>query len=321
MAQALKAENNQQTACDQRTAGDRRMAGLFLDMLAAERGASPNTLAAYANDIADFERFLAHRGTASLRAERTDLEAYFRQVSDCGLAPATAARRLSSIRHFYRFLFLEKQRQDDPTSQIDRPRARRRLPRILSEDEVSALLEQAARAERPEDIRLHALLELLYATGLRVSELVGLKRSALGPELAWLRVTGKGGKERIVPVGRLARQALLRWLDCRRDDDVSPFVFPSRGRSGHLTRQHFALLLKGLAQAIDIDPERVSPHVLRHAFATHLLAHGADLRAVQTMLGHADIATTQIYTHIGEQRLQEVVKTHHPLSQNVGNSD
>jgi integrase/recombinase XerD len=290
----------------------------FLEMMAAERGASPHTLDAYRRDLDGYAASLARRGRTAETALADDVRAHMAELSARGMAAATAARHLSAIRQLHRFLFLESARPDDPTSHIDGPRLPRSLPRLLDEDEVTALIDAARRHEGPEGVRLVALLELLYATGLRVSELIGLTLSALAADRAHLTVRGKGGKERMVPIGGRAREALAAWLALRptvaSGGSRSRWLFPSFGRSGHLTRQRVAQLLKDLAIEAGVDPGRLSPHVLRHAFATHLLAHGADLRAVQAMLGHADIATTQIYTHVQTERLALVVERHHPLA-------
>lgn len=297
---------------------DAAAVGRFLEMLLVERGASPHTIAAYRRDLGDFAAFLAPRGRDPSEASETDVVAWLSDLDRRGLAVATVRRRLSALRHFYRFLFLDGVRRDDPTARLDRPRGGRRLPRTLGEEEVTALLDAARRRPGAEGLRLVALLELLYATGARISEVVGLELSALAPALDAVRLYGKGRKERLVPVGRVAREALRAWLAVRPSRDAAGrplrWLFPSRGRSGHLTRQRALQLLKELAVEAGIDPARVSPHVLRHAFATHLLAHGADLRAVQTLLGHADIATTEIYTHLEAARLTNVVTTHHPLA-------
>jgi integrase/recombinase XerD len=291
----------------------------FLEMMAAERGASAHTLDAYRRDLADFAAFLAARGSPG-PAEAGHAGEVGADVvgAGLGLRASTAARRLSALRQFYRFLFLEGRRTDDPTLHVDAPRLARPLPRLLSEAEIEALIEASRRREGPDGLRLTALLELLYATGLRVSELISLPLSAIPKEREWLRVRGKGGKERIVPVGGAARRALDDWLAARAACVADParqrWLFPSRGRAGHLTRQRVAQLLKALAPEAGIDHARISPHVLRHAFASHLVAHGADLRAVQAMLGHADIATTQVYTHLQAEHLHGVVRDHHPLS-------
>ncbi len=292
----------------------------FLEMLLVERGASPHTLDAYRRDLADFAGFLARRrgGVRPEAASADDIRAWLADLDARGLAAATVARRLSALRHWFRFLYLEGVRRDDPGLAVDRPRPRRPLPKYLTEEEVTALLEAARRRPGTEGVRLVALLELLYATGLRVSEAVALPLSALAADLSHLRVLGKGGRERVVPLHAAARGALRRWLELRAGLDLDarrrPWLFPSRGRRGHLTRQRVLQLLKALAVEAGIDPARVSPHVLRHAFASHLLHHGADLRVVQTLLGHADIATTEIYTHLQPERLATVVTTLHPLA-------
>ena len=292
----------------------------FLEMMAVERGASPHTLAAYRHDLADYGAFLHGRGLDAERADLATLRAYVSGLARAGLAPSTTARRLSALRQFHRFLYLEGIRSDDPTQTLEGPRQHRPLPKLLDQAEIEALIEAARARPDAEGLRLTALLELLYATGLRVSELVGLPLSALAPDRRLLMVLGKGGKERMVPIGRAAREALEAWLPLRmslvgrRRRKDSPYLFPSRARAGHLTRQRVSQLLKELAPSAGIDPARLSPHVLRHAFASHLLAGGADLRAVQLMLGHADIATTQIYTHVQAERLARVVQAHHPLA-------
>lgn len=295
----------------------------FLDMLVAERGAAPNTREAYARDLADAAAWLKERGIALERAGSDDLRGYLHDLSTVdGTAVRTVARRLSALRQFFRFLVSEGQRAEDPCSVIDAPKQGRALPKVLSEAEVEALLAQARHRGGPDGLRLAALLEILYATGLRVSELVGLAHTAIARDARYLIVRGKGRRERLVPLSGPARDALDAYLPHRRSFMVAGreevqerFLFPSRtSLTGHLTRQRFAQLLKELAPAAGIDPRRVSPHVLRHAFATHLLDHGADLRSVQKMLGHADIATTQIYTHVMGERLRRVVSDHHPLA-------
>ncbi|MDX6750024.1 site-specific tyrosine recombinase XerD [Geminicoccaceae bacterium 1502E] len=291
----------------------------FLEMMAVERGASRHTLDAYRRDLAQFAAFLARGGGEPRTATTEDIRGFMRDQAAQGHKASTAARRLAAIRHYYRFLFLEGRRQDDPTTHIDTPKRTRPLPKVLSEEEVEALIGAARQRSGAEAVRLLALLELLYATGLRVSELASLPLSALSPDRTVLTVRGKGDKERMVPMGGHARDCLEAWLTLREQFVTHPsrarWLFPSRGRLGHLTRQRVAQLLKELALEAGLDPARLSPHVLRHAFATHLLAHGADLRAVQAMLGHADIATTQIYTHVQSERLAQVVEMHHPLSQ------
>jgi integrase/recombinase XerD len=300
----------------------------FLEMMAVERGASPHTLAAYGRDLADVAAVLAKRNRSLDAAVAADLAAYLAQLARRGIAARTAARRLSCLRQFYKFLFAEGLRADDPAAGLDSPRLGRSLPKYLTEAEVEALL-AAARSLGARSLRATALLELLYATGLRVSELVSLPLAAARQGHAII-VRGKGGKERLVPMGAAARDALDAYLAVRVADipvrattaarrgpapaPTSPWLFPSAAAGGHLTRAGFALLLKDVAIAAGISPSRVSPHVLRHSFATHLLGHGADLRSLQQMLGHADISTTQIYTHVLEERLRRLVNEHHPLA-------
>jgi integrase/recombinase XerD len=290
----------------------------FLEMLAAERGAARLTLAAYRNDLGDLAGFLAGRGLAVEAADAAALHAYLGDAATRRLSPRTLARRLSAMRQFYRFLVSDGARADDPTAGLDAPRLGRPLPKILSESEVAALIAAAEARGDEEGVRLRCLLELLYATGLRVSELVGLPLTAAQRDPRFLLVRGKGGKERVVPLSEPARRALAAYLAERRrflpQQLPSRWLFPSRSAGGHLTRQRCGQLLKELAVAAGHDPTRLSPHVLRHAFASHLLDHGADLRSVQQMLGHADIATTQIYTHVQGDRLRRLVETAHPLA-------
>ncbi|MFO1188419.1 MAG: site-specific tyrosine recombinase XerD [Alphaproteobacteria bacterium] len=290
----------------------------FLEMMDAERGAAANTRLAYGRDLAAYEAFLGQAGRSPLTATADDLRRYLATLRRQGRAASSVARQLSAVRQLHRFLCEEGRRPDDPTRTIDSPRQARPLPKILTETEIAELLGAATRRAGVEGPRLVALLEILYATGLRVSELVGLPLSALAPDRRFVVVSGKGGKERLVPLGEPAKAALEAYLAVRASfvpaDGASRFLFPSRGDGGHLTRQRFAQLLKETAVEAGLDPARVSPHVLRHAFATHLLAHGADLRAIQQMLGHADIATTQIYTHVVADRLESLVATHHPLA-------
>jgi len=287
-------------------------------MLVAERGAARNTIDSYKRDLADVESFLARRDRGIEAASMDDLREYLAALNAGGATPSTAARRLSALRQFFRFLYAEGVRGDDPTATIESPRRGRPLPKLLSESEVSQLLERARGKRGPEGLRLTALLETLYATGMRVSELVSLPLSAVARDPRYILVRGKGGKERLVPLSEPAREALngykaVRGQFCRNGVE-SPYLFPSRGGSGYLTRHRFAQLLKQLSTEAGIAPSKVSPHVLRHAFATHLLNRGADLRSVQQMLGHADIATTQIYTHVLDERLKSLVETHHPLA-------
>jgi len=280
----------------------------FLEMMAAERGAAANTIVAYQRDLEDFAASCGDPATASA----DDVRAWLGGMQRAGAAPRTAARRLSALRQFFRFLLAEGRRSDDPTAIVEAPRAGRPLPKVLSETEVDALLAAAREREGPDGLRQAALIELLYATGLRVSELIALPRAAFRDDAPFIVVRGKGGKERLVPVGEHAARA-VRALAASADRR-SRWLFPSHGASGHLTRQGVGKMLKELALEAGLDPARVSPHVLRHAFASHLLAHGADLRAVQKMLGHADISTTQIYTHVLEERLRATVLKHHPLA-------
>ncbi|MBI1273737.1 MAG: tyrosine recombinase [Alphaproteobacteria bacterium] len=287
----------------------------FIDALLAERNASPHTCAAYRRDLEGAAKAVAARGRDLLKASEEDLRAY---AAALGVqARATQARRISSLKQFYRFLCSEGLRQEDPSRLLRAPKLGRALPKYLSEEEVAQLLQAAAARGDADGLRLIALLELLYATGLRVTELVSLPLNALAQNRKTLIVRGKGGKERMVPLGAPAAEAVRAWLAVRRKEGGkdSPFLFPSaRARTGHLTRQRFFQLVRETGAKAGIAPARLSPHVLRHAFATHLIEHGADLRSVQQMLGHADIATTQIYTHVATNRLRDAVTKHHPLA-------
>ena len=306
----------------------------FLDMLTTERGAAMNTRQAYWRDLADVSLFLReHKNIEINKASTDDLKDYLKDLNTRAntkgtnngkIAVRTVARRLSALRQFYRYLVSENAREDDPTSTIESPKQGRTLPKTLSEEEVDNLIKTAGAKDTAEGIRLVCLIEMLYATGLRVSELVGLPLSSIGKNSDHLIVEGKGGRERMVPLSTAAQGALKKYLDVRKQH-ISPnneetssqdkWLFPSKTSiSGHLTRQRFAQLLKDLAKEAKIDDGRVSPHVLRHAFATHLLNNGADLRSVQKMLGHADIATTQIYTHILSEDAKKTVEEKHPLS-------
>lgn len=297
---------------------DGRFLESFLEMLAAERGAAKNTIDAYRRDLSEYLRYLPSRNRTAETAGSEDCRAYLQALSATGIKETTLARRLSALRQFHRFLFGEGVRQDDPTVSLDTPRRSRPLPKILSEDEVDTLLAAARNADGDDGVRTTCLMELLYATGLRVSELVSLPLTSVLRDPEFLLIRGKGGRERLVPVSDMARDAVQAWLAVRDGylpkDAESPYLFPSRGKEGHVSRQRLGQILKELALAANIDPKKVSPHVLRHAFASHLLAHGADLRAVQQMLGHADISTTQIYTHILDERLKALVNTAHPLA-------
>lgn len=298
----------------------------FLEMLIAERGAAPNTIESYRRDLNDFAGFLGRRKLAPEEATTDRIRQYLKQLSGAGMAASTSARRLSALRQFYKFLHSEQVRNDDPTIPIDSPKLGRPLPKYLSEDEVERLLSATKTFEGTEALRMGALLEIIYATGLRVSELVGLPLSAVSRDYFFLIVKGKGGKERMVPLSDPAIEAIKAWIPARADympgqnldtavrKKAERSLFPSRGKDGHLTRARFGQLLKDLAVTAGIDPRKVSPHVLRHSFASHLLAHGADLRSLQQMLGHSDIATTQIYTHVLDERLKSLVEKSHPLS-------
>ncbi|RJF90011.1 site-specific tyrosine recombinase XerD [Oleomonas cavernae] len=294
-------------------------------MMTAERNAAANTIASYRRDLADYAGFLVRQGRTLGQAAPEDVEAYFASVEGRGLKPATAARRLSALRQFHRFVLADGVRTDDPTSRIEAPRRGRRLPKYLSEEEVEALLQAAVKgietaaglSRQRRALRQLALVEMLYATGLRVSELVGLPLAALAHDPRFALVRGKGGRERLVPLSQPARAALSRWLEVRPAallPKQAKWLFPAGTATGHMTRQHFAQGMKALAIEAGIEPERVSPHVLRHAFASHLLAHGADLRVVQTLLGHADISTTEIYTHVLDEKLRTLVNRHHPMA-------
>ena len=293
----------------------------FLEMMAAERAAATHTLTAYGRDLGEAQAFLAGRGRNLANAGVEDIEAFFSDMGRRGLSAATAARRRSALRQFYRFVGDEGWRMDDPTRRVEAPRRGRPLPKVLSRGEVDRLTAAAATLDNAQGARLTALIEIIYASGMRVSEALALPVApftlGLGP--SFLMVKGKGGKERLAPLNDAARQAVYAWLPHRprfvaKGLKASPWLFPSRGRGGRLTARRFAQLLDEAAVAAGIDAARVSPHVLRHAFATHLLEGGADLRVVQTLLGHTDISTTQIYTHLTQARLREVVETHHPLA-------
>jgi integrase/recombinase XerD len=298
----------------------------FLEAQAAELGAARNTLLAYGRDLRDSAGWLAWRGSGFARADRAQLEAYLADLDAQGLAPATRARRLSALKQLMRFAYEEGWRPDNPTLQIKGPGRAKRLPKTLGIDDVDRLLAAAETHGRsPADrLRNTCLMQILYATGLRVTELVSLPVSAVRGDPQLILVRGKGGKERMVPLSPPARAATATWLahrDATEDTariehgtKPSPYLFPSRGKAGHLTRVRFFTLIKELATAAGLSPDSVTPHTLRHAFATHLLQNGADLRAIQTLLGHADIATTEIYTHILDERLKSLVLDHHPLA-------
>ena len=302
--------------------------GQFLEMLAAERGAAANTIEAYRRDLQHFAAVLDHANVGLREARPPDISRFARVLAEEGLAPASRARKLSAVRQLYKFLVSEGAVTEDPACNQQGPKLKRALPRTLSVAEVDRLLEKSrvridglVGRERVRALRLHCLVEMLYATGMRVSELVSLPRNVLKGDSRVLTIVGKGKRERLVPLNAGARTALDRYLSVGEDaeDGVTPMVrtrwlFPSRGEEGHFTRQRLAQELKELAEEAGLDPERVSPHVLRHAFASHLLDRGADLRAVQQLLGHADISTTEIYTHVLDERLKKLVFEHHPLA-------
>lgn len=310
---------------------DAKLINLFLDMLAAEQGAGDNTLDAYRRDLVDFSEFLGRSGQNFAGAETDALRNYLADLDTRGFKSSSVARRLSAMRHLFRFLLNERIRGDDPAAILSGPKRGRGLPKVLSISDVDRMLTRAKELteqdtspqQRLRALRLHCLLEVLYATGLRVSELVALPLSASRRDARMIVVRGKGNKERLVPLNEASRQAMADYLaamealkpENKKSAPASKWLFPSFGESGHLTRQHFARDLKELAAASGLAPRLVSPHVLRHAFASHLLHNGADLRIVQTLLGHTDISTTQIYTHVVEERLKSLVRDLHPLAE------
>src|SRR5437016_5541627 len=314
-----------------KTAKDEKLINLFLDMLAAEQGAGDNTLDAYRRDLTDFSEFLGRSGQCFAGAGTQALRDYLADLDTRGFKSSSVARRLSAMRHLFRFLLNERIRSDDPAAILSGPKRGRGLPKVLSISDVDRMLNRAKEltqtdvspAQRLRALRLHCLLEVLYATGLRVSELVSLPLSAARRDARMIVVRGKGDKERLVPLNDASRQAMADYLAAmaaltsakKKSVASSKWLFPSFGESGHLTRQHFARDLKELASASGLAPRLVSPHVLRHAFASHLLHNGADLRIVQTLLGHTDISTTQIYTHVVEERLKSLVRDLHPLAE------
>ena len=307
----------------------------FLEMMSAERGAANNTLLSYEHDLEDAYSFLKQRGVKPTDAASDDLRAYLAHLAQQGFKASSQARRLSALRQFYKFLYAEGLRTDDPTGVLDAPKKARPLPKVLSINDVSRLIGQAEiEAARVDGdvigpLRMHALIELLYATGMRVSELVSLPASVLAQNGRFLVIRGKGNKERMVPLSHSAIRALQAYgaemarnnAEQKTPPPESPWLFPSSGKAGYLPRQVFARDLKGLAARAGIRVAAISPHVLRHAFASHLLANGADLRAVQELLGHSDISTTQIYTHVLEERLHQLVQNHHPLAKQAKKQD
>jgi integrase/recombinase XerD len=294
--------------------------GAFLEMMSAERGAAKNTIEAYRRDLSDYAGYVTGRQSSLLTVERDTVNAYLDRLKQDGLSASSSARRLSAIRQFHKFLCADGMRGDDPTRIVASPKSRRALPKVLSIAEVDKLLttaeakalEEQSTRKQASALRLYVLLELLYATGLRVSELVSLRRAAVMRDTSYITVTGKGNKERVVPLNDRARDAIKAYVETL---DKGLFLFPAEGAEGYLSRQVFARDLKQLAIDAGISPSRVAPHVLRHAFASHLLAGGADLRVVQMLLGHADISTTQIYTHVLDEKLRTLVETHHPLAE------
>jgi integrase/recombinase XerD len=313
-------------------ATDAKLIHLFLDMLAAEQGAGDNTLDAYRRDLTDLSEFLSRVGQSFTGVGTDGLRGYLADLDTRGFKSSSVARRLSAMRHLFRFLLNERVRADDPAAILSGPKRARGLPKVLSIADVDRMLTRAKELTQGTDvsppqrlraIRLYCLLEVLYATGLRVSELVALPRAAARQDARMIVVRGKGNKERLVPLNEASRQAMSDYLDAiettrpeqKKSPTVSKWLFPSFGESGHLTRQHFARDLKELAASAGLAPRLVSPHVVRHAFASHLLHNGADLRIVQTLLGHTDISTTQIYTHVVEERLKSLVRDLHPLGE------
>jgi integrase/recombinase XerD len=298
---------------------DGHLIGGFLEMMSAERGAAANTIEAYRRDLTHYAAFVAARGQTLQTAGRDTVTAWLDDLKTEGLSAASSARHLSAVRQFHKFLCADNIRSDDPTRIVASPKARRALPKVLSIAEVDHLLSlaeteantPASPARQLAAQRLYVLLEMLYATGLRVSELVSLKRAAVMRDAAFITVTGKGNKDRVVPMNDRARDAVRLWVKTL---EPGPYLFPAKGETGCLARQVFARDLKALAGRAGISSARVAPHVLRHAFASHLLAGGADLRVVQMLLGHADISTTQIYTHVLDERLRSLVESHHPLA-------
>jgi integrase/recombinase XerD len=306
-----------------------RLGALFLDMLAAERGAAGNTLAAYRRDLDDYFAYLKEAGTGPLQAEAATVRAFIASLDTRGLKASSAARRLSAVRQFHKFLYVEGYAGSDPTAAVEGPKRSRALPKVLSVDHVDRLLAAAKDAaenpdatpgERLRAARMHCLLELLYASGLRVSELVALPKTAARTKDRFLVIRGKGGRERLVPLTEAARAAARTYLTLleQQGRGAGPWLFPADSEAGHLTRQAFARDLKAAAAAAGLRTDKISPHVLRHAFASHLLQNGADLRIVQELLGHADISTTQIYTHVLDDRLKSMVRDLHPLNGGAG---
>jgi integrase/recombinase XerD len=297
----------------------------FMEMMVAQRGVSANTVSAYFRDLDDFSAFLKKKRTSLLTVERKVIESFLASLSQADMSAQTVARKLSSLRQIYQFLYSEKLRNDNPTATIDSPKQGRRLPKALSISDVTTLLDTARNDMTPSGIRLQAMLELMYGAGLRVSELVALKctdlqigKDSTVIENDFLIVRGKGNKERMVPLHGKSKEALSLYITIRplfiQGDKPSSWLFPYHRAEGYITRQQFGVMLKELAIKANIDPSKLSPHTLRHSFASHLLEGGADLRVIQELLGHSDISTTQIYTHVTGERLKKLVRDHHPLS-------
>jgi integrase/recombinase XerD len=298
----------------------------FLEMMVAERGASANTVAAYRRDLVDFSGFLQYQQSALCTVARPQVERFIATLSQSGMSPQTAARKLSALRQLFQFLYSEKLREDNPTATLETPKRAKRLPDTLDITEVGVLLEAARGDDSPKGLRLLSMMELIYGAGLRVSELVSLKLSALQMregavqvEADFLLIRGKGNKERLVPLHGKARDALTRYLAMRHvfvsdEKDEGGWLFPYHRAEGYVTRQQFGVMLKALALKAGLDPQKISPHTLRHSFASHLLEGGADLRVIQELLGHADISTTQIYTHVAGERLKKLMQQSHPLA-------
>lgn len=308
-------------ASDDASNDDATLKDVFLEMMAVERAAAANTLKNYGRDLERFAHFVRMRNETLRSAGASDISAWLAALEAEGLAASTAALKVSALRQFYQFLYAEGYRDDNPSAAVDRPRTKRPLPKVLTTEEVEALFAAADRAEGPAGARLRAILEILYASGLRVSELAALPLAAFQRGTRALIIRGKGGRERLAPLTQSAVDAVEAYLVVRdgflgkgKQEETSPFLFPSRGKTGCITTSRLAQMLKDLAVAAGVPPSKVSPHVLRHAFATHLLEGGADLRSVQQMLGHADITTTQIYTHVAQDRLRALVMERHPLA-------
>ncbi len=300
------------------SAGDGALTGQFIEMMLAERGASANTAAAYTRDLDEFIAYLLTNKTSLQEATRSHIETFLAKLAKEGKSATTQARKLSAIRQLFAFLYNDRHRADNPAATLSTPKRAKNLPQTLTEADIEALIQAARSDDTTKGLRLQAMLELMYGSGLRVSEMVGLKLSNFQGKYEFLLIRGKGNKERLVPVGSRAREALAKYMDIRKTflsgDDSSPYLFPYGRAEGFITRQQFGVMLKELAMKAGIDPEKISPHTLRHSFASHLLEGGADLRVIQELLGHSDISTTQIYTHVAGSRLKKLVQENHPLS-------